>query len=53
MLKLRDFRQQIRNTVKILKGRAGYLDRSCEEEVLHRVKEERNILRTLKKVKAN
>jgi len=53
VLKLRDFRQQIRNTVKILKGRAGYLDRSCEEEVLHRVKEERNILRTLKKVKAN
>jgi hypothetical protein len=30
VLKLRDFRQQTRNTVKILKGRAGYLDRSVK-----------------------
>jgi len=49
VLKLRHFGQQIRNTLKILKGHAKYLDRSCEEEVLHRVKEERNILRMTKK----
>jgi len=49
MLKLRHFGQQIRNTLKILEGRAGYLDRSLEEKELHRVKEERNILRTIKR----
>jgi hypothetical protein len=52
VLKLRHFGQQIRNTLKILKGRVGYLDRSCEEEVLHRVKEERNSLHAIIIVKA-
>jgi hypothetical protein len=44
------------NTWNVLKGGAGEdnLDRSCERnEVLHTVKEERNILRTLKRRKAN
>jgi hypothetical protein len=30
-----------------------YLDRSCENGVLHRVKEERNILHSVKRRKAN
>jgi hypothetical protein len=53
-------KQWIRNTWKILKGGAGarmeqigWTDRVRNEKVLHRVKEERNILQTVERQKAN
>jgi hypothetical protein len=50
MLKLGHFGKYIRNTCKVLKCGAGEGWRN--EEVLHRVKEGRNILHTIKRMKA-
>ena len=59
MQKIGHFGKQIRNTWKVLKCGTGERCRlsvgtSCEKnEVLQRVKEERNILQTIKRRKAN
>jgi hypothetical protein len=60
MLKCGYFRKQIRNTWKSFEiwcwrrmEKISWADRVRNEEVLHRVKEERNILHTIKIRKAN
>jgi hypothetical protein len=55
VLKLGRFGQQIRNTWKVLKCGAGegWTDDVINEEVLLRVKEQRNILHEIRKRKAN
>jgi hypothetical protein len=60
VLKRGHFGKLIRSTWKILKcgigkewRRSVWTDRVRNEEVLHRVKEERNILHTIKRRKAN
>ena len=41
------------SNVVLEKGGKDHLDGSCEKEVLHRGKEERNFLHTIKRKKAN
>ena len=53
VLKVGRFRQQIRNTRKVLKCGAGEEWRRSVAEVLLRVKEQRNILHEIRKRKAN
>ena len=60
LLKIGHFGKQIRKTWKVLKcgtgegrRRSSWTDRVRNEEVLHRIKEERNILHTVKRRKAN
>ena len=54
-LKIGHFGERIRNTWKVLKCGAGegWRDRVINDEVLHRVKEKSNILRKVKRRKAN
>jgi hypothetical protein len=59
VLKRGHFRNQIRNAWKVFNvvleknGEDQWSNRVRNEEVLHRVKEERNILHTIKRRKAN
>jgi len=55
VLKLGHFREYIRNTQKVLKWmeKISGTNHVINDEVLHRVEEERNILLTIKRRKAN